>query len=67
MFGDVCKSCLLTPSRGEFVWGGDSFAHSATEIRLSLEGPERAPWLHAELNAHDGTHQCASVSIWDII
>jgi hypothetical protein len=45
------------------IWGGDSFAHSATEIRISLEGPDKAPWLHAELNDHDGTYQCASVSV----
>ncbi|KAJ5892090.1 uncharacterized protein N7473_008318, partial [Penicillium subrubescens] len=50
----------LGNNNGDLIWGGDSFAHSATEIRISLEGPDKAPWLHAELNDHDGTHQCAS-------
>lgn len=52
----------LTPLIGKLVWGGGNFAHSASQIHLSLEGKEGTPWLHAQLNDRHGSVQSASVS-----
>jgi len=52
---------LTVDGAGKFVWGGNNFAHSASQIHLSLEGQEGTPWLHAQLNDRHGTTQSASV------
>ncbi|KAJ5623971.1 cyanovirin-N family protein, partial [Penicillium lagena] len=50
----------LGNNNGEFVWGGHNFAHSASQIHLSLEGKDGTPWLHAQLDDRHGSTQSAS-------
>lgn len=52
---------------GKFVWGGDSFADSAQQVHLALEGGEGKPMLHAQLNDRHGSVQSASVNLGECI
>ena len=53
--GQFCK--------GHFQWGGENFTESAENIRLSLEGPDSVPMLHAALKNSRGQLVDAEVNL----
>ncbi|RMJ23520.1 CVNH domain-containing protein [Aspergillus sp. HF37] len=57
----------LGNNNGKFVWGGDNFADSASQIHLSIEGEAGVPYLHAQLNDRHGSVQSASVNLGECI
>jgi hypothetical protein len=59
----LCR--LIRP--GKFVWGGDNFADSASQVHLSIEGEAGVPYLHAQLNDRHGSVQSASVNLGECI
>lgn len=56
-----------TENQGKFIWGRTSFAESASQIHLSLEGNEGIPFLHAQLNDRHGSQQSASINLTERI
>lgn len=52
---------------GKFVWGGESFVDSASQVHLALEVGEGRPMLHAQLNDWHGSVQSASVNLGECI
>ncbi|BDD57751.1 hypothetical protein MAP00_003095 [Monascus purpureus] len=70
--GTWCSSTLdlndcLGNNNGKFIWGRTSFAESASQIHLSLEGNEGIPFLHAQLNDRHGSQQSASINLMERI
>ncbi|OJJ42866.1 hypothetical protein ASPZODRAFT_137010 [Penicilliopsis zonata CBS 506.65] len=54
-------------NNGRFHWNGHDFTSSASQIHLTLEGNDRAPILHAQLNDRHGSQQSASLNLGDCL
>ncbi|EAW11650.1 CVNH domain-containing protein [Aspergillus clavatus NRRL 1] len=66
-FSELDLNDCLGNNNGKFVWGGGSFADSAAQVHLALEGADARPMLHAQLNDRHGSVQSASVNLAECI
>ncbi|KAH2909303.1 hypothetical protein KXW25_004166 [Aspergillus fumigatus] len=66
-FSEIDLNDCLGNNNGKFVWGGESFADSASQVHLALEWGEGRPMLHAQLNDWHGSVQSASVNLGECI
>ncbi|KAJ5272412.1 hypothetical protein N7478_007537 [Penicillium angulare] len=52
---------------GNFQWGGENFADSASDIELHREGDDDVPVLRANLGTIDGDENAADINLGERI
>ncbi|KAJ5089276.1 hypothetical protein N7532_007960 [Penicillium argentinense] len=52
-YSELDLNNVLGAKKGKFAWSAENFTDDASDINLQWEGPDREPFLHAQLKNYE--------------